>query len=68
MLLTELNQRPFKKLPGNRASAFAALDQPALKPLPTTAFELARWKKARVSMALGQPLDYHIDIERHGVA
>ena len=65
MLLTDLNQRPFKKLPGNgprppgRASAFAALDQPALKPLPTTAFELARWKKARVS------IDYHVDIERH---
>ena len=68
MLLTDLNQRPFKKLPGNRASAFAALDQPLLKPLPATAFELARWKKARVSMALGQPLDYHVDIERHGVA
>ena len=59
MLLTELNQRPFKKLPGNRASAFAALDQPLLKPLPATAFELARWKKARVS------IDYHVDIERH---
>lgn len=74
MLLTDLNQRPFKKLPGNgprppgRASAFATLDQPMLKPLPTTPFELARWKKARVSMALGQPLDYHVDIERHGVA
>jgi transposase len=58
-LLTELNQRPFKKLPGNRASAFAALDQPLLKPLPTTPFELARWKKARVS------IDYHVDIKRH---
>ena len=62
MLLTELNQRPFKKLPGNRASAFATLDQPLLKPLPATAFELAHWKKARVS------IDYHVDIERHGVA
>ena len=59
VLLTDLNQRPFKKLPGNRASAFAALDQPLLKPLPATTFELARWKKARVS------IDYHIDIERH---
>ena len=64
-LLTELNRRPFKKLPGNgprppgRASAFAALDQPALRALPATVFELARWKKARVS------IDYHVDIERH---
>ena len=59
MLLTELNQRPFKKLPGNRASAFATIDQPLLKPLPATAFELAHWKKARVS------IDYHVDIEPH---
>ena len=64
-LLTELNRRPFKKLPRNgprppgRASAFAALDQPALRALPATVFELARWKKARVS------IDYHVDIERH---
>ena len=59
MLFDDLNQRPFNKLPGSRASAFATLDQPVLKPLPVTVFELARWKKARVS------IDYHVDIERH---
>lgn len=32
-LLTDLNQ-PFKELPGSRASAFAAMDQPALRALP----------------------------------
>jgi len=58
-LLIELNRRPFKKLPGCRDSAFALLDKPALKALPARPFELARWKKARVS------IDYHIDIERH---
>jgi len=33
-LLTDLNQRPFKKLPGSRTSAFAEMDQPALRALP----------------------------------
>jgi len=58
-LLTELNGRPFKKLPGCRRSAFEVLDRPALRPLPPTAFELAQWKTARVS------IDYHVDFERH---
>lgn len=35
-LLVDLNQRPFKKLPGNRTSAFAKLDRPALQPLLAT--------------------------------
>lgn len=58
-LLVELNARPFKKLPGSRITAFEALDRPALKALPAQPFELARWKKARVS------IDYHIEVERH---
>lgn len=58
-LLTDLNGRPFKKLPGSRRSAFESLDRPALRALPPTAFELAQWKKARVS------IDYHVDFERH---
>ncbi len=33
-LLTELNNKPFKQLPGNRCQAFEYLDRPALKPLP----------------------------------
>jgi transposase len=58
-LLADLNARPFKKLPGNRNSAFAAIDRPVLSPLPAQPFELARWKKARVS------IDYHVDVDRH---
>jgi transposase len=58
-LLAALNQRPFKKLPGCRRSQFEALDQPALRPLPTQAYEYAEWRKARVN------LDYHIEVERH---
>lgn len=58
-LLTRLNQRPFKKLPGSRQSQFEAIDQPALKPLPSTAYEYAEWKQARVH------IDYHIEVQRH---
>ena len=58
-LLDDLNQRPFKKLPGTRRSQFEALDQPALKPLPATPYEYSEWRKARVN------IDYHIDIDGH---
>ena len=58
-LVLELNARPFKKLPGSRVTTFKALDQPALMALPAQPFELARWKKARVS------IDYHIEVDRH---
>ncbi len=58
-LPAELNARPFKKLPGNRIQAFETIDRPALRPLPAQPFELARWKKARVS------INYHIDVDRY---
>ena len=58
-LLTQINQRPFRKREGSRASLFAQLDRPALKPLPATRYEFGKWKTARVN------LDYHIEVERH---
>ncbi len=58
-LLTELNDRAFKKLPGSRRSVFEALDRPALAPLPATRYEVARFKPVRVN------IDYHVEIERH---
>jgi len=58
-LLVRLNQRPFRKREGNRASLFAQLDQPALKPLPATRYQFGQWKTAGVN------IDYHIEIERH---
>jgi transposase len=58
-LLEDLNTRPFKKLPGNRRSAFEAIDRSALKPLPTKPFEMCSWKKARVG------IDYHVELEHH---
>ncbi len=59
VLLAELNERPFKRLPGCRASAFLALDAPALKPLPAQALVLAQFKPARVN------IDYHVAFEGH---
>ncbi|HUL68578.1 MAG TPA: IS21 family transposase [Burkholderiaceae bacterium] len=59
-LLEDLNNRPFQKLEGSRRSWFEALERPALRPLPPTAFEYAQFKRALVSR-----LDYHVEFERH---
>lgn len=58
-LLERLNQRPFRKLEGSRATWFLKLDRPALRPLPAVPYPFAEWKKARVN------IDYHIEIDRH---
>jgi transposase len=58
-LLVRLNQRPFRKREGSRATLFAQLDQPALKPLPATRYQFGEWETARVN------IDYHIEVERH---
>ena len=48
-LLTELNNKPFQKLPGSRRWQFEQLDRPALKPLPAQRYEFAEWSSARVA-------------------
>ena len=58
-LLVRLNQRPFRKREGSRATLFAQLDRPALKPLPATRYQFGQWKTAGVN------IDYHIEVERH---
>jgi transposase len=58
-LISELNQRPFKKLPGNRHSRFMAEEKAHLQPLPVQPYEFATWKKARVHV------DYHVEIGKH---
>jgi transposase len=58
-LLTKLNARPFKKLPGCRCEHFEQLDRPALQPLPTEPYVFAEWKKARVH------IDYHVAVDGH---
>ena len=53
-LLDRLNHRPFRKRDGSRASVFAAVDKPALKPLPAESFDMSEWCRARVN------IDYHV--------
>jgi transposase len=56
-LLLRLNHRPFRKRDGTRASAFAAIDKPALKPLPMEPFDMSEWSRARVN------IDYHVSFD-----
>ena len=58
-LLEQLNARPFQKLPGSRASAFAELDAPALMALPLQPWEFATYKTVRVH------IDCHIELDGH---
>lgn len=58
-LLARLNDKPFQKLPGSRASAFAQIDAPALLPLPAQRYEIATFKTVKVH------IDYHVEVERH---
>jgi transposase len=59
VLLARLNNRPFRKREGTRASLFAAIDQPMLQPLPAQPYITADWKTVRAS------IDYHVEIDRH---
>jgi transposase len=58
-LLKQLNERPFQKLPGSRASTFAEIDAPALQPLPMQRYEIAHFKTVTVH------IDYHIEVDKH---
>ena len=58
-LLEELNSRPFRRLPGNRQTAFETLDQPALRPLPKQPYEYIEIRRCRVN------IDYHIEFDQH---
>ena len=58
-LLERMNQRPFRKRDGTRASLYAAIDRPALQPLPAERYVLAEWKTVRVN------IDYHVEVDGH---
>jgi transposase len=58
-LLEDLNARPFQKLEGSRASAFAELDKPAMQPLPAVRYELTERRVVRVN------IDYHVEYREH---
>ena len=53
-LLVRLNQRPFRKRDGSRASLFHSLEKAALAPLPAERFDMSQWSRATVN------IDYHI--------
>jgi transposase len=59
MLLTKLNSRPFKKMPGSRLSRFEEIDKPALKTLTPEKYEFVHIQKASVHIA-----DYHVEFEK----
>ena len=58
-LLSDINLKPFHKLPGSRRSLFDSIDRPALQPLPPTPYAYAEWKVVRVN------IDYHVEIGGH---
>ena len=58
-LLKQLNNKPFQKLSGCRASVFAEIDAPALRALPMQTWELAVFKTVKVH------IDSHIEFGEH---
>ena len=59
VLLKELNNKPFKQLPGNRQEAFEHLDKPALHALPQQAYRYVDIKPVKVN------IDYHVSYLQH---
>lgn len=58
-LRQELNDKPFKQLPGNRLQVFQQLDQPALRPLPAHPYRYVEIKPVKLN------IDYHVQFEQH---
>jgi len=53
-----VNTRPFRGEATSRQDLFCDQERAALRPLPTSRYELAEWKKATVS------IDYHLEVDR----
>lgn len=49
--------RPFKKMEGNRTTAFEKIDKPLLKPLPATRYEYCDWRQTKVAF------NYHVEYD-----
>lgn len=60
ILLEEINNQPFQKLAGSRASWFEAIDRAALKPLPAHIFEFEEWL-----IGYRVPADYYVNVKGH---
>ena len=58
-LLGPLNDRVMRHYGRSRRALFLEVDRPALRPLPSTRFEVAHWKTVRAN------IDYHVDLFGH---
>jgi len=58
-LLAKLNDRKMRHVKQSRRELYERIDRPALKPLPTQAYEFADWKRVGVN------IDYHIAFDDH---
>jgi transposase len=56
----KINDRPLRHLGVSRRELFEKLDKPALKPLPSSAFEYAQWQ-----IGVRVDLGYHLEWELH---
>lgn len=54
-----INARPMKRVGVSRQQLYERVDRPALRPLPSTPFELAEWKLCRVNV------DYHVEVDHN---
>jgi len=59
-LLTAVNQKPFKKMPGSRQSVFDEVEKPVLRPLPARPYEFATFLRSRKVH-----IDYHVEVDFH---
>jgi transposase len=57
--LEKVNTAPFAKAPGSRRELFLEVEKQTLRPLPTSKYEYADWKAARVGF------DYHAEYDGH---
>jgi len=57
--LAAFNQQSFQKMKTSRRALFEAIDQPALKPLPSEKYQYAEWQHAKIH------IDYHFVFDHH---
>jgi transposase len=59
-LVVAINDRPFRKMAGSRASLFESLERPVMRPLPATSWEFATWR-----LGIKVNIDYHVEVDGH---
>lgn len=58
ILLQDLNSRTMRRYGKSRRALFDEVERSQLKPLPTTPFEYAEWKSAKIHP------DYHVEVDK----